>query len=102
MLRLNQKVYVLILNYKYNASIIIKEPMCLISGKVYMKNNSAFIIHQALNSDYIEEVRKEQRFYDENITWFRTLKAAKEYLKQLGYKYQKKDNDYWEVWKEEL
>lgn len=102
MLRLNQKVYVLILNYKYNASIFIKEPMCLIYGKVYMKNKNAFIIHQALDDNYIEEVRKEKRFYDENITWFRKLKTAKEYLKQLGYKYQKKDNDYWEVYKEEL
>lgn len=79
--KLNQIVYVLII-VNYKSYYLNKE-------HVYMLGKESFITKTALQCDIIDEARKEYNFDNYNITWFTTLKQAKESLESMGYKLKK-------------
>ena len=79
--KLNQIVYILI--------IINHKPYCLNKESVYMLGKELFITKTAIEYDVIDECRIAFNFDSYNITWFTTLKQAKESLESMGYKLEK-------------
>lgn len=81
----------------YMITYVSNEPYSLTKGKVFMMNDSSFIVENMLGDGYISEYRKPLNFKDEGITWFRTFNAAEEYIKSKGYSIKYEIDSEWSI-----
>ena len=59
--------------------------LALVKAPVYMTNNEAFIVKQAVLKNASSDFRQPFYFSDKDKTWFNTLTEAKIYLKKQRY-----------------